>query len=74
MLSGVDKSARETGAKMDIIRATGPLETFRWSSAHRPVASAIVQFTRRTSPGQSVRHAGSRYGVHEGRLSSPFMW
>lgn len=71
MLSGVDKRPREAGAKVDIIRAAGPLETFRWSSAHRPVASAIVQLSSRAGPGQSVRHAGSRYGVHEGRFPSP---
>lgn len=70
VLAGVDKRPREAGAKVDVVRAAGPLESFGRSSAHRPVAAAVVQLTGRASPRQSVRHAGGRNGVHEGRLSS----
>lgn len=70
VLAGVDKRPREAGAKVDVVRAAGPLESFGRSSAHRPVAAAVVQLAGRAGPRQSVRHAGGRNGVHEGRLPS----
>ena len=69
MFAGVDERAREAGAKVDVVRAAGPLESLRRRSAYRPIASAVIQFSGRAGPGEGVRHAGRRYGVHESRLS-----
>lgn len=70
MLTGVDECPREARAEMDVVRAAGPLESFGRCSAYGPIASAVIQLAGRAGPGESVRHAGRRNGVHESRLSS----
>ena len=72
VLAGVDESAREGRAEVDVVRAAGPLETVAGrTAAHRPVAAAVVQFAGRTGARQRVRHPRCRDGVHERRFSSP---